>query len=784
MREMKRMLFILWIGISVWCCGCGASLPVEQAQAGRIGDDLAVSRAMAAKMISLTFYTEEELQDLEAQSDFPDVSTQYWAYPYINGAVALGFLSGDEDGNFYPERDLTLTQAQLLMDRLAPDMENRIALDEENQNMPVAYSLWVELWETALQERGGTEEVSAYGITERESVLFAQEGTSGLFDQGKYGAEGLDLAPFMQESIRFWEKDGEILALLEVTDTTPTVTNIYCRTSAGMLTMETGEGSVTVPCDQEITEGICDVSLAAGTVTEIQPAAALGACTVKRVNGQEIYLAEQGLFEWANGFRIYDRTQEESSLQTVSKLTCGMRDAEYYMKDGKIAGAVIMQHSQPEDIRVLIGGAGQKTVQLSAETEWTLRSSEAEKTFAGGETAQMSADLPWFDYGIVEASVPDGSPITVTFTDGTTRAYYGTIELERRSDGISVINTLPLETYLKGVVPHEMPVSFGKGALQAQAITARSYAYCQVLANSYCGYGAHLADTVASQVYLGADTDAVSDQAVDATKGMCLTVDGEVITTYFYSTSGGYGANAKDVWSADGTFSEEEKPYLTGTVHGVTGEKPTDETAWLDFWQDWEKTGYDQASPWYRWKVYFGAGQLTEITAETLAAEAKRHPAHIEVLQEDGTWMVETPKDLGKLCGISVMERGESGVVKILRLDYAEGSVRVKTEYSIRQVLSPTRRTIGEPIYLQKKDGTSVTDVQILPSGYFAVKEMKNDAGILTGVALYGGGNGHGVGLSQYGASAMSEMGSTAEEILTHYFPGTSVREVMNQASA
>ena len=59
--------------------------------------------------------------------------------------------------------------------------------------------------------------------------------------------------------------------------------------------------------------------------------------------------------------------------------------------------------------------------------------------------------------------------------------------------------------------PHEMPVDFGETALQAQAITARSYAYNQFYANSYCGYGAHLADTVASQVYLGADTAELSD---------------------------------------------------------------------------------------------------------------------------------------------------------------------------------------------------------------------------------------------------------------------------------
>lgn len=130
---------------------------------------------------------------------------------------------------------------------------------------------------------------------------------------------------------------------------------------------------------------------------------------------------------------------------------------------------------------------------------------------------------------------------------------------------------------------------------------------------------------------------------------------------------------------------------------------------------------------------------------------------------------------MGKLKGVSVVQRGESGVIEILQLDYAQGSVQIKTEYTIRQVLSPTRLQIGEPIYLQRKDGSSLTGQSMLPSGYFAVKEMCNDAGELTGVALYGGGYGHGVGMSQYGASGMAQLGKNAEEILTHYFKGTKV---------
>lgn len=508
---MKRICFFLLILTSLFWTGCGNAVTGEMAEAGRIGDDLSISRAMAAKTMALTFYTKEELEGLEQVADFPDVPQTDPFYPYINGAVKLGLLSGDEDGNFYPEKDLTLIQAQALLDRMAPDYDSRMVLDESNQNMPVAYSLWIQLLQTALEAR--EEELSAYGITEETRVLLTAADSGGMFDNGYYGGAGLDLKPYENTALRYWAKDGEILALLEVTDTTPTIENIYCTASGGTIHMETGTGSVTRPYTGQALDGICDVTLSEGKATEAVQAAELGLCTVKRVNGQEIYLAEQGLLSWADDFRIYDATGAEWTSQKVSKLICGTKGANYYLKDGKVAGAIITQTVQPDHIRVLIGGAGQTKVTISSEGRFTLKSSEAEKAFSNGEQAVMTADLSWFDSGIVEAAPTGDNPLSVTFSDGTKRQYFGTVELERRQDGISVINELPLETYLRGVVPHEMPVDFGETALQAQAITARSYAYNQFYANSYCGYGAHLADTVASQVYLGADTAELSDAA-------------------------------------------------------------------------------------------------------------------------------------------------------------------------------------------------------------------------------------------------------------------------------
>lgn len=741
-------------------CGCGRA-GTERAEPGQIGSEIGITREMAAKTIALAFYSNAELAELETEVAFSDVEKADWSYPYIAGCVEQGFFAGSEEGTFRPTDELTLWEAQALMDRLAPDYDSRIVLTDENKNMAVSYELWVQLWETALQSRRGEDSLSSYGLETENAVMLDAE---GLCDTGQFTAAGLDLQPYAYSRITFLEKDGEIAALLTVEACSPVVQNMYCRQEKGQLVMETGAGAAVFVYGEGLEEGIYDVKLEEGKIAEVTPAEALGRCTVKRVSREEIYLAESGVHGWAETARIYDA--RGAVLQGEwNDLICGTDTAEYFAKDGKICGAVIREDAVLENIRIFLKGAEQKTITISAEKGFTMENANGKKAFAAGAKARLTADLPWFDYGMILVTAE--SPIRLEFADGTAYLYEGTLELERRGEkSFSILNELPLERYLLGVVPHEMPTAFGQTALEAQAITARSYAYNQFYGNSYCGYGAHMTDTVASQVYLGYAENKTAEAAVQATEGLCaVTAEGAVAQTYFYSTSCGFGAGSEEVWSADGSFSGAGKSYLQANTYGDF-QTPQTEEAWLAFWQNTEIKGYDSDSPWYRWKVYFGCGQLTEILEETLA--------------DAQTGKVEkSTSDLGKLTGVAVTKRGKGGVAMELTLTFAKGTATMKTENAIRKVLSPTKRTIGEPIYLQRQSGGSLTGNAMLPSGFFAVKEMRNTAGELTGVALYGGGNGHGVGLSQYGAKYLADTGKTAAEIMAVYFPGTSVERVL-----
>jgi len=125
------------------------------------------------------------------------------------------------------------------------------------------------------------------------------------------------------------------------------------------------------------------------------------------------------------------------------------------------------------------------------------------------------------------------------------RAYHGSIVLRRANGRVSVVNSLPLDTYLRGVVGAEMPSHWSTAALEAQAVAARSYA----VATLHPDAPWDLYPDDRSQVYVGISAEGPqTDEAVLATKGQVLTWDGRVATTYYSSSSGGRTADLRDLW--------------------------------------------------------------------------------------------------------------------------------------------------------------------------------------------------------------------------------------------
>jgi peptidoglycan hydrolase-like amidase len=141
-----------------------------------------------------------------------------------------------------------------------------------------------------------------------------------------------------------------------------------------------------------------------------------------------------------------------------------------------------------------------------------------------------------------------------------TRAYRGAIEVfgnSRRT--LTVVNELPLETYLRGVVPNELsPAAFGQiQALKAQAVAARTYIHRNI--GQYKNEGYDICATDACQVYFGALTeDPLATQAIEETRGVIAVYQGKPINALYSSTCGGRTEDAEHIFN-------EKIPYLIST---------------------------------------------------------------------------------------------------------------------------------------------------------------------------------------------------------------------------
>lgn len=146
---------------------------------------------------------------------------------------------------------------------------------------------------------------------------------------------------------------------------------------------------------------------------------------------------------------------------------------------------------------------------------------------------------------------------TVTWFRGY--RYYGGFEYQRVTGGaINVINVVPMDDYVKGVIPWEMSSDWPIEALKAQAVCARTYVASHM--NGSPAYGFDVTGTTTSQVYYGTlDASANSDRAVDETAGKFVRYEGKLCETFYFAADGGATEDSENVWVT-------KVPYLRGVV--------------------------------------------------------------------------------------------------------------------------------------------------------------------------------------------------------------------------
>ncbi len=215
---------------------------------------------------------------------------------------------------------------------------------------------------------------------------------------------------------------------------------------------------------------------------------------------------------------------------------------------------------------------GQKIISISADDDFVVKDVDNNKKYkyVKGKTANISqqerkvyVDKKGSQTTTLIVAVKNNKPVIVNG-----KKYRGSFIIQPHKAGLTVINRLLIDEYLYGVIPEEMPASWSKEALKAQAIAARTYALYDKMDKKHTAEGFDLCDTTDCQVYGGiAVESAASNAAVNETKGKVLTYNHEPICAVFHAASGGSTENSDDVWGVNVPYlravddSKEKSPY-------------------------------------------------------------------------------------------------------------------------------------------------------------------------------------------------------------------------------
>jgi len=771
----------------------------------RTGTNQPVTRAMAAKMLSSTFLNRSAIDSMPRYLPFDDVDENAWYAIFVNAAFSEGIMSGTESG-FEPMSYLTLAQAQILLDRLNPESPTEIDVNEENRDMPITYELWVDLYWIMLEELAGTRTVTAeFGINLMDLVILVTPETfpglrayNVITDIGAFGSSGYYMAGYVNKAVSVLVKDGEIIAIIGVNSETPTIYNaLITNRIDNYITIFTGGATRTFEYSGANNNGtVADITISGNTALNVVEHNETVRGKINRVAWNFVEIYEYGVLPRCPNFKVYGMTTTNPAWRGASNLIVGTDIAEFVIHDGVVLAALITHTARPEVLRVAIsvaltaagdnsGGFIHQTVRVTSDVPFTVTSSNMAQAFNAGEvfTLEVYSEFEHERF-FVQPIDPNGRiqilSINRAWSGGVSPMYRGIIEIAREPNGFTIINEICIEEYLYAVLPSEMPTGFGVEALKVQAVTARSFAFNQFFTNRFARYGAQIDDTTASQVYNNIPENEVSIQATRNTAGMVLAFENSVVSANFFSTSAGATANSGEVWAGGRrTFPTTTPPYLSSVRqyrNADFGDLSVESNA-RDFFMNTSVDSFDSEFSWFRWNVTYTADELAAAINANLLTRYNANPNLITTQVGEIFRSVPT-ETIGRLIDIEVIERGQGGNIMRIKITGTEATIIVATEFNIRFLMPPAQHMAGgDPITLNLHNDTSINDRALLPSAFFIIEQTRNTDGTLAAVTFYGGGNGHGVGMSQNGVMGMINAGYDYRQILQHFYPGTVVEQ-------
>lgn len=496
---------------------------------------------------------------------------------------------------------------------------------------------------------------------------------------------------------------------------------------------------------------------------------------VLKMSSEEVEIEGVGTYPLSENiqyYRLYDRLENVGR----SEVRLGYDFTDFVIEEGQIQAALLVKDEKMENIRVLIKNSNfddyyHDKIEGKANVDLELVYGDEEIEIAAGDMFSIYHDSEYFvnDRIYLKPKALTGRTIFTNIErNNGGQGYYGVFELEKREDGILLINEVLLEEYLYAVVPSEMPGYYPLEALKAQAISARTYAYNKMIHCGLSSYGANLDDSATYQVYNNIKENENTTTAVKETRGELLYAKDGLAGTYYYSTSCGFGTDAA-IWNANNvnTLPYLKAKEMTMENPSYTSEEMQTEEVFERFISNTDTSHFEAEESWYRWTYEH---ENIDKIAEKLVSRLENYPNYVFTSKDGASWG-HTPLEEGfVITEIEVKRRGAGGTIEELLVTTDKGNFWVKNEYHVRAVV-----TDGEAKAELQNDNTYACG-NLLPSAFFMIETEKNNDQV-TEIKLTGGGFGHGVGMSQNGARNLADLGYSAKDILEFYYEGCEVRE-------
>lgn len=582
------------------------------------------------------------------------------------------------------------------------------------------------------------------------------------------------------------------------------------------LTILSGEEQKSVPLGGYTLTGsgqIADITLTDGTVSDVTVYEQklndkLISVKTQADGTYAIELEKLGIKQTTKDMQCYSLLGSPAACQ-ITDLTIGYAFSDFVLNGNEeIVAALLVKQEEMEQIRVLLktddfADAVHETVSFSCDTATDLLTEDGAgelktvQTLEPGEMLQIAGDSTFFETTnrlyVRPQALSAKTTVDSISRNGKAPVYLGNFEIEKTDGGFLLVNELALEDYLRFVVPSEMPASYPAEALKAQAVCARTYAYMHMLHAGLQNYGAHVDDSAAFQVYNNIAEAPETSEAVYETKGQMLLADGKPVTAYFYSTSCGYGTDLTawnltygDEMAATGGYlrarkiakgqmlSDTQNPDANSSDVQTESSKLAEEDSFAAFIKTADADSFEQEDTYYRWR--YETTLDTELLLTNLQTRYEKSPGNIQRKKGNG-YVDEKPEKLGMVTGLMTVKRTTGGVMTELLIEGTEDSYRVCGEQNIRYVLAGENTKIA----LGADYGKEGSINGMLPSSFFVIEPVyeeddvmstkkAKEAPVVISYTLYGGGFGHGIGMSQNAARRMAQAGYDHKQILQFFY--------------